>query len=52
MNRDIVVTVSDWTDYPVGTNSSGERAGEGKGKESMFSHFNFWPHTGFLLVDR
>lgn len=43
-------TVTDWTGYPVGTNSSRERAREGKGKY-VFA-FQFWPHTGFLLDDR
>lgn len=35
-------TVTDWTAYPVGTNSSTERAWEGKGKY-VFT-FQFGPH--------
>ncbi len=50
MDGDSRGTVTDWSGYPVGTNSSRARAWEGKGN-SVFA-FQFRPHTGFLLDDR
>lgn len=47
-NGDSRGTVSNWTGYSVGTNSSEHE----KGKESVCFFSPFQPHTGFLLDDR
>lgn len=50
MDGDSGATVSDWTVYPVGTNSS--RGARREGKEENILELKSWPRTGFLLDDR